>query len=563
MNKFYWLTILVLSILYMSCEPENPYKTDKFTIAKGQEVFELQCAACHNFKSSGIGPNLAGVTREISHDSLRDFIRNAPDKIKQGNERAKRLYAEYKTFMPVFSHLSDPDLEAILAYINTQENDLDSKSAKDFGTPLQNPIPDTILNSGKTLQLKLITQVPATAKEKPIARINKILSVPGSQRIFINDLNGVLYELKKERIEPVIEISNHYENFISKPGLGSGLGSFAFHPEYLENGLFYTSHTEEPDPLKRSDFSFHDSIPKKLIWILTEWNQENPDKTEFSGTKRELLRVDMVTQIHGMQEITFNPTAKKGEEDYSKLYISIGDGGSVGSKYLSLTQDKSKIWGSILRIDPSGSNSKNRQYGIPENNPFFNDKNALGEIWAFGFRNPHRITWDSQNGNMLASEIGQHNIEELNLIEKGKNYGWPKREGTFKMFTETDLKSVYALDSEENDGFAYPVAQFDHDEANAICGGFVYYGKAMPELQGKYIFGSIVKGRLFMLNAEELQLGKQAVIEELNITYNGSTTLKSLTESERVDFRIGIDANGELIIFTKSDGKIYKVIGIK
>lgn len=563
MNKTSWLIFLVLIIICQSCKQATPYKTDIAIIEKGQKIFEMHCAACHNFKSSGIGPNLTGVTSEVPYDSLKSYIRNPKEKIEQGNERAKRLFEEYMIYMPNFNHLSDPDMEAILAYIHTQENDLDSKSAKDFGTPLQNPIPDTILNSGKTLQLKLITQVPATAKEKPIARINKILSVPGSQRIFINDLNGVLYELKKERVEPVIEISDHYENFINKPGLGSGLGSFAFHPEYLENGLFYTSHTEEPDPLKRSDFSFHDSIPKKLTWILTEWNQENPDKTEFSGTKRELLRVDMVTQIHGMQEITFNPTAKKGEEDYSKLYISIGDGGSVGSKYLSLTQDSSKIWGSILRIDPSGSNSKNRQYGIPKNNPFFNDKNALGEIWAFGFRNPHRITWDSQNGNMLASEIGQHNIEELNLIEKGKNYGWPKREGKFKMFAESDLKSVYALDSEENDGFAYPVAQFDHDEANAICGGFVYYGKAMPELQGKYIFGSIVKGRLFMLNAEELQLGKQAVIEELNITYNGSTTLKSLTESERVDFRIGIDTNGELIIFTKSDGKIYKVTGIK
>lgn len=343
------------------------------------------------------------------------------------------------------------------------------------------------------------------------------------------------------------------------------MGSFAFHPVYLENGLFYTSHTEEPNSLKRSDFRFNDSIPIKLTWIITEWKHDQPQYTRFSGAKREVLRVDMVTQIHGMQEIIFNPNSNKGEADYGKLYVGIGDGGSVESKYLSLTQNKSKIWGSILRIDPGGNNSKNGQYGIPTSNPFVNEKNSIGEIWAFGFRNPHRITWDSKNGNMLASEIGQHNIEELNLIKKGKNYGWPKREGTFKMFTGSYLKNVYPLDSLENDDFTYPVIQFDHDEANAICGGFVYYGNAMPELQGKYIFGSISKGRVFMSSASDLQLGKRTVIEELNVNFNGiSTTLRALTDnSNSADFRIGLDSEGELFIFTKADGKIYKVMGME
>ena len=548
----------------ISCKQEIPYSADIETIKNGQKIFEMQCAVCHNFKITGIGPNLAGITHEVSYDSLKEFIRNAQEKIEQGNKRAKRLYEEYKTYMPNFSHISDADLEAILAFLNTQEKELKQKSLKEFGTALQNPIPDTIGNSGKTLELKLITQVPATALEKPVARINKILNIPGSQRIFINDLNGVLYELKNDEVVPVLVIKDHYKNFINKPGLGSGFGSFAFHPEYLENGLFYTSHTEEPDSVIKSDFSFHDSIPKKLTWILTEWKHEHPENTKFTGTKRELMRVDMVTQIHGMQEITFNPISIKGEEDYGKLYISIGDGGSIQEKYTSLTQDKNRIWGSILRIDPAGNNSKNKQYGIPKNNPFVNDKNALGEIWAYGFRNPHRVTWDAKNGNMLASEIGQHNIEELNLIEKGGNYGWPKREGTFKMYTDTDMKYVYLLDLEEKETFIDPVIQFDHDEANAICGGYVYYGEDMPELKGKYIFGTITKGRLFMSNAKDLQLGKQAVIEELNISNNGkSTTLKTMTETNRVDFRIGIDSQGELFVFTKADGKIYKVTGIK
>ncbi|MCF6297877.1 MAG: PQQ-dependent sugar dehydrogenase [Flavobacteriaceae bacterium] len=564
MKKISILIILVLSVFGISCTQSNPYKTDSETIIKGKEVFKMQCSACHNFKSSGIGPNLAGVTTNISYDWLQSFIKSAQKKIEQGDERSKELYAEYKVYMPSFNHLTKKELEAVLAYMNT--HDSKPKDLTSFGKKVENPIPDTIAYSGKTLQLEFLLQVPATNSISPFARINKISSIPNSQRNFIHDLNGVLYELKENGLETVLEIKKYFKKFVSKPGLGSGFGSFAFHPEYAKNGLFYTSHTIVPDSTLSVDFSFHDSISRdrSIRWILTEWKHDDIEKTKFTGTKRELLSVDMVTPIHGMQEITFNPLSKKGEEDYGKLYISIGDGGSVESKHISLTQDKSKIWGSILRIDPLGNNSKNNRYGIPEENPFVNEKDALGEIWAFGFRNPHKITWDIKNGNMLASGIGQHQIEELNLIEKGKNYGWSKREGTFRIFTEADIKDVYPLDIKENDNFTYPVAQFDHDEAVAISGGYVYYGEAMPQLQGQYIFGSITEGRIFMSNARDFQLGKQTPIEELHIALKGNTTtLRILTNNNRVDFRIGPNSNGELFIFTKADGKVYRVIGVK
>lgn len=346
MNKNSWLIFLAIITICQSCEQTKLYKTDIDIITKGQEVFDLNCTACHNFKSSGIDPNLAGVTSEVSYDSLKSYIRNPKKMIEQGNERAKRLFEEYKTYMPNFNHLSNPDMEAILAYLHTQEKNMIDNSLKNLGTPVHNPILDSIVNSGKTLQLNFLTEVPATQQEKPVARINKILSIPGSQRIFVNDLNGVLYELKNDRVEPVLEISDHYENFINKPGLGTGLGSFAFHPEYLENGLFYTSHAEKPNVTIPVDFRFHDSIPKKLTWVLTEWNQEDTDKTKFLGTKRELFRVDMVTQIHGMQEITFNQNAKKGEEDYGKLYIGIGDGGCVENSLLL----KNSMWHLMVRL---------------------------------------------------------------------------------------------------------------------------------------------------------------------------------------------------------------------
>lgn len=108
---------------------------------------------------------------------------------------------------------------------------------------------------------------------------------------------------------------------------------------------------------------------------------------------------------------------------------------------------------------------------------------------------------------------------------------------------------------------SYPVAEFDHDEGNAISGGFEYWGNAIPALKGKYLFGEIVHGRLFYVNVADLKQGKQAIIKEWQIAYNGkTTTLEALTNDKRIDLRLGRDHDGELYIFTKPDGKVYKLV---
>ncbi len=128
--------------------------------------------------------------------------------------------------------------------------------------------------------------------------------------------------------------------------------------------------------------------------MLTEWKADNPFAPVFSGTGRELFRVNMVAVNHGIQEITFNPLATPGDEDYGLLYIGVGDGGSVENGYPFLAHSPQKIWGTILRINPAGRNSANGRYGIPPQNPFVKNHNTaiLGEIYAYGFRNPHRIS---------------------------------------------------------------------------------------------------------------------------------------------------------------------------
>ena len=297
--------------------------------------------------------------------------------------------------------------------------------------------------------------------------------------------------------------------------------------------------------------------------VLTEWKTKNPGADTFSGTSRELLRVDMVTESHGVQEITFNPLSKPGDKDYGMLFIGIGDGGSVQVGYPFLLHGNEKIWGTILRIDPMGRNSANGQYGIPLHNPFAQNQNtkALGEIYAYGFRNPHRITW-SKSGEMLAFNIGQANIESVNLIIPGHNYGWPIREGNFVFDPYGDLNKVYPLPA--NDSIykiTYPVAQYDHDEGMAISGGYEYWGTTIPQLKGKLLFGDIPTGRLFYIDMADVKQGKLAPIKEWKISINGTQrTLKELCGSDRVDLHFGRDSRGELYILTKADGKMYKIV---
>jgi len=296
--------------------------------------------------------------------------------------------------------------------------------------------------------------------------------------------------------------------------------------------------------------------------VLCEWKIKDPAAAVFNGTCRELMRVDMIAGIHGVQEIIFNPFAKHGDEDYGLLYIGVGDGGSVENGYAFLTRHPEKIWGTILRINPQGNNSANGQYGIPPKNPFANtrDTSAIREIYAYGFRNPNRISWTTSH-LMLATNIGQFNIEAIDIILKGHDYGWPIREGRFALHPGGNINNLYQLPA--NDSvyqITYPVAVFDHDEGNAIAGGFEYTGKGIPALKGKYLFGDIPGGRLFYTNISDLQLGKSAEVREWFVSMNGKRmTLQDICGDNRVDLRFARDEQGEIYLFTKPDGKIYRL----
>ncbi|HEV7621910.1 MAG TPA: PQQ-dependent sugar dehydrogenase, partial [Flavisolibacter sp.] len=460
-----------------------------------------------------------------------------------------------------FTALKDDELNSIIAYLHIHKLK-GKKLDKPDPLAIKDPIPEKIDSSDVQAGIQLVAQIPKSFNEKPFARIEKLDVMPGTNRIFILDLRGKLYSLINHTAVQYLDISSYKPKFIDKPGLATGFGSFAFHPDYMKNGLFYTTHSEPPNSSK-ADFNYEDSINVTLQWVVCEWKAQHPGKVPFSGTCREILRVNMVSGIHGVQEIAFNPLAKKNSSDYGKLYIGVGDGGSVENGYPFIAHHINRIWGTIIRIDPSGTNSKNGKYGVPTDNPFVNNTTpgAIKEIFAYGFRNPNTMTW-TKDGRMLVTNIGQANIESVNVILKGNDYGWPIREGSFALDTLSDLTKVHALPA--NDSIyhiTYPVVQFDHDEGSAISGGKVYYGSGIPQLKGNYLFGDIVSGRLFFANVNEMYIGHKAEIKEWHIVNeSGIINLRKLCGSNRVDLHFGQDHKGDVYIFTKADGKLYKLI---
>ena len=282
----------------------------------------------------------------------------------------------------------------------------------------------------------------------------------------------------------------------------------------------------------------------------------------FTGTHRELLRLHAPTFGHGLQDLSFIPGLKNKDPDFGLLYFGYGDGGSNNIKHPELGHHLRSFLGTIMRIDPAGSNSRNGKYGIPASNPFSDETDPLTvkEIYAYGFRNPHRMAWDKANLNrMMTTDIGESNIEELNIIKNGGDYGWPNREGNYGILTLKDLKTVFTLREGDLDLYKKPFAQYDHMEGNAISGGFIYEGDLAP-LKNKYIFGDIVNGKLFYVNIDP-QL-TDSTVYELSIIQNGKeTNLQEMSQTKRLHLRIAYDQfKKELYVITKVDGKIRRVV---
>lgn len=553
MNKSIF-PLLLAALSLFSCNQQNEIgaeiSTNSDQIQAGKSLFEANCSTCHSFDQHGIGPNLSGVTHNVETEWVRNFIKDPSKIIASGDSRAVGLVEKYKTNMPSFAGLSEEEVDAVLSYLHTFQILPDTIPM----VGLENPILDSIPDSGIRLELEYFAQLPASDLKAPMAKMTKMEPERNSGRLFINDQRVGLYELINGKPNLYLPISELRPELVSKPGWATGMASFTFHPEFDQNGTFYTAHTE-PGGTQPADYSYPDSIKHFMQWVLTEWKADNPQAAVFDGSNRELVRIDIPSQAHGMQELTFNPHAKKGDEDYGLLYIGFGDGGLTEKRAVYLSDSKgAKIYSSILRIDPKGRNSPNGKYGIPASNPFASVDGKAGEVYAYGFRNPNRIFWDSE-GKMFATDIGQHSVEELNRIEPGKFYGWPIREGRFIINPFGNFRDIFELQpGDENLGVTYPEIQIDHDEMAAIFAGYeMPYGK----LKGKFIFGDILSGRLLFTDLKDL--GKMKV-QSWKVIFEGKEmTLLELVRNDRVDLKFGHDAANNIYIMSKTEGKIYKI----
>lgn len=432
-----------------------------------------------------------------------------------------------------------------------------------------------------------------------LGRVNALRSEPANaplsaSRFFVVDLNGNLYTLDKttKKFTPYITFPEIFPRFSTDPGAGAGIVSIAFDPNYAKNGKFYTVHTEIPSrspsaaptnakipSLKLDGYTTTEPVNPQGVtvgWesVLVEWTDTNIKKATFEGTARELLRVGFTGFIHQMGDVLFDPLAKPGQDDYGNLYVSVGDGGSGETPGVThfFPQQLNCLQGKILRITPDlnlrpkDMLSESGRYRIPsagrDPNPFVSVNGARPEIFAYGLRNPHRMTWDPMTNTLLANDVGLHSWEEINIITKGANYGYADREGNEQLFVNSggrtgsqlstpepfpakDLLMVAGLSEPVEP--VYPVAVYSHQEGDSIGSGFVYRGKLLPPMTGKYFFSDITTGRLFYSDLAEMiasgrMRNKQAAIHELQILYKSPYNTTETAAAPRRMYDIVADA---------------------
>lgn len=441
------------------------------------------------------------------------------------------------------------------------------------------PVPESIAPSGLTVGLVDVAQLPQSSPTGLHAPVRYGMHAgDGSGRLFVADGRGLVYIIDGGSLSttPYFDAASAIGAAYTDLGRDEKLGSFAFHPDYADLGAdgygrFYTVTHEAIGSTTPTFDSPRPNGSGSYLNVLSEWQVDPSNPDAIAGGRRILMSTYNVHNGHDMNQIAFDPSLDPGDPGYGLLFIGQGDGGRrefppMPPDPYDTAQDLSVPNGSVLRIDPLGIDSDNGQYGIPTNNPFATDGDAdtLGEIFAYGFRNPQRFSFDPETGKLLLGDIGESNVEEINLLVGPGNYGWPLREGVYQT-DRTDYSVVLPLPPGDS-GYEYPVVQLDRDEATgsflAISGGFVYRGSAIPELYGHYVFGELVSGRIFHVPVDDLEAGAQVIPSELTLTHNGvEMTLLEVVRTAtgnaaltRTDLRFGLDESGELYVVTKRDG---------
>ena len=275
-----------------------------------------------------------------------------------------------------------------------------------------------------------------------------------------------------------------------------------------------------------------------------------PAATYDGGAPRELLRFRQPFANHNGGLASFNPLAMPGSADYGLLYFTLADGGSGGDPF-NAAQNLGSAFGKILRIDPLGNNSANGKYGIPRDQSVRhgNEPETLGEIYAYGVRNPQRFGWDPKNGTLFLAEIGQNIVEEISVVTPGANLGWHDWEASFRFMDRTHID----LNQRRADPkVTYPIVEFDHHDPLfgaqvAITGVVVYRGTAIAALSNMVLFGDNPSGEVFYISADRLPNGGQDAIRRVLFNSGGSSTRLGASSEDAAAVDQGEECRAETV----------------
>ena len=335
-----------------------------------------------------------------------------------------------------------------------------------------------------------------------------------NEKILVSEQAGRVWYFRQEQLAAEhIFVSEFLDirDRVSNRGSEEGLLGLAFDPNDDRHLYVYYSAAN----------------PRRSVVSRFSYGQEGTPaegKPDYPDGELVILEVGQPYPNHNGGQIAFGP------DGY--LYIGLGDGGSAGDP-LGSGQDTSTLLGSILRIDVSNA-APAQPYAIPPGNPFA-DGGGRSEIWAYGLRNPWRFSFDRETGDLWAGDVGQNQWEEIDIIERGGNYGWNILEGNhcFRPREGCDREDTIP-----------PVWEYSLDGVPcSIIGGYVYRGDSIPWLRGAYVYGDFCSGKVYGLRYHD---GRVTEHKEL-----ADTSLRIMSFAE--------DTNGEPYLLSQSDG-VYRLV---
>jgi Glucose / Sorbosone dehydrogenase len=443
------------------------------------------------------------------------------------------------------------------------------------------PFPKPIAENGGAITVNYREFAHIPDLDGSAARMMIAVVEPGTRRLFVNDMRGPIYRVSEDgrTVTPYVNINDPQWGFsVQSSGRERGFQSMAFHPRFGEAGSpgcgkFYTwSDTDNTNPTpdfrpKGGETAHHT--------VLLEWTARNPSAATYDGgLPRELARFQQPFGNHNGGQLGFNPLVSPGDSDFGMLYVGVADGGSGGDP-MNQAQDLRSGFGKLFRIDPLGRNSANGKYGVPTDNPFASDGDdgTLGEIYAYGLRNPQRFAWDPQTGTMFLSDIGQNTVEEISVVTRGANLGWNVWEGSFRYSGRSGVDLAHQRGDTK---VTFPVAEYGQIDPllqgqSAATGLVVYRANAIPQLSNKVLWGDNPSGEVFYFSADDVPNGGQDVVRRVLFNDDGQTkTLLQLIQDKnaeqgksaasRADLRISLGPAGEVLLLNKSDGTIRMLV---